>query len=73
MAPLAEKDEIVVFGRVWRRAGVAPAVTAEREAIEQREAARELPVRERAAVCGRTGSSGAVTPGSGGTGTERPG
>src|SRR6516162_8545620 len=73
MAPLAEKDEIVVFGRVWRRGAVAPAVTAEQEAIEQREAARELPVRERAAVCGRTGSSGAVTPGSGGTGTERPG
>jgi conjugation transfer TcpE-like protein len=50
MAPLAEKDEVVVFGRVWRRVGVAPAVTAEQEAIEQREAARELPVPERAAL-----------------------
>jgi TcpE family len=50
MAPLAEKDEIVVFGRVWRRAAVAPAVTAEQEAIEQREAARELPVPERAVL-----------------------
>ena len=50
MAPLAEKDEIVVFGRVWRRAAVAPAVTAEQEAIEQHEAARELPVPERAAL-----------------------
>ena len=50
MAPLGEKDEIVVFGRVWRRAAVAPAATAEQEAIEQREAARELPVPERAAL-----------------------
>jgi MinD-like ATPase involved in chromosome partitioning or flagellar assembly len=50
MAPLAEKDEIVVFGRVWRRVSVAPAVTAEQEGIEQRGAARELPVPERAAL-----------------------
>ena len=50
MAPLAEKDEIVVFGRVWRRGAVAPAVTAEQEAIEQREAARELLVPEQAAL-----------------------
>src|SRR5499427_9971590 len=50
MVLLAEKDEIVVFGRVWRRAGVALAVMAEQEAIEQREAARELPVPERAAL-----------------------
>jgi len=50
MAPLAEKDEIVVFGRVWRRVSVAPAVTAEPQNIEQREAARELPVPERAAL-----------------------
>src|SRR6516164_5813362 len=50
MAPLAEKDEIVVFGRVWRRGAVAPAVTAEQEAIEQRGAARELLVPEQAAL-----------------------
>jgi hypothetical protein len=50
MAPLAEKDEIVVFGRVWRRVSVAPAVTAEQEVIEQGEAARELPAPERAAL-----------------------
>src|SRR5690348_399682 len=50
MAPLAEKEEVVAFGRVWRRASVAPALTAEQEAVEQREAARELPVPERAAL-----------------------
>ena len=49
LAPLAESDEIVVFGRVWRRASVARGVTAEQEGIEQREAARELSVPEQAA------------------------
>ena len=50
MAPLAEKDEVVVFGRVWRRVSVAPPATAEQEGIEQREPARELPVPARAAL-----------------------
>src|SRR5262245_54782082 len=50
MAPLAEKDEIVMFGRVWRQVTVATAVTAEQAGIEQRGAARELPVAGRAAL-----------------------
>jgi len=50
LAPLAESDEIVVFGRVWRRASVARGVTAGQEGIEQREASRELLVPGRAAL-----------------------
>ncbi len=42
MTPLAEKDQVVVFGRVWRRAGAVG--TAEGEA------AAGLPVRSRAAL-----------------------
>jgi MinD-like ATPase involved in chromosome partitioning or flagellar assembly len=69
MAPLAEKDEVVVFGRVWRRVSVAPAAAAEQEEIGQREAARELPVPERAALPVAT----AVTQGvSGHAVTEQP-
>jgi MinD-like ATPase involved in chromosome partitioning or flagellar assembly len=77
LAPLAERDEVVVFGRVWRRVSVAPAVTAEQaravtaeqEGIEQREAARELPVPGRAALPVAT----AAAPGaSGQPGTEQP-
>jgi len=69
MAPLAEKDEIVVFGRVWRRVSVAPAVTAEQENIEQREAARELPVPERGALPVATATARGV---SGQPVTEQP-
>jgi MinD-like ATPase involved in chromosome partitioning or flagellar assembly len=48
MAPLAEKDQIVVFGRVWRRASVAG--VAEAVAAEQDEAAGELAVQARPAL-----------------------
>src|SRR6516164_3465720 len=80
MAPLAEKDEIVVFGRVWRRVSVAPAVTAEQVSIEQREAARELPVPGRAAwpattaaAPGRFGQPVTERPVRGSAGTGRRG
>ena len=52
MAPLAEKDQVVVVGRVWRRADVtatAEAVQAE-IAAEQDQAAGELPVTARPAL-----------------------
>ena len=58
--PAGGKDEVVVFGRVWWRAGVAPAGTAEQEAIGQRETARELPVPGRAAL--PVGAAAARTP-----------
>jgi MinD-like ATPase involved in chromosome partitioning or flagellar assembly len=81
MAPLAEKDEIVVFGRVWRQVSIAPAVAAEQEGIEQREAARELPVPERAALPVATAAAQGVSgqqpvteqPVRGSAGTIRPG
>ena len=44
MAPLAEKDQIVVFGRVWRRVSAAE----QEQAAEQ--AAGELPERARTAL-----------------------
>jgi hypothetical protein len=43
MAPLSEKDQVVMFGRVWRRASVPGAA-------EQEQAAGELPVPERSAL-----------------------
>ncbi len=43
MAPLSEKDQVVMVGRVWRRASI-PA------AAEQEQAAGELPVPERSAL-----------------------
>ena len=53
MAPLAEKDQVVVFSRVWRRASVAPAAEAAQAGIaaaEQDQAVAELPVTERSAL-----------------------
>src|SRR5215472_15001174 len=52
MAPLAEKDQVVVFGRVWRRVSVAPAAEAQAviAAAEQDQAVAELPVTERPAL-----------------------
>src|SRR5262249_44657410 len=76
LAPLAEKDEIVVFGRVWRRVSVARPVGAEQGGIEQSEAARELPVPGGAGLAGgppgRGGSGGAPTQ-PGGPGRGRAG
>jgi MinD-like ATPase involved in chromosome partitioning or flagellar assembly len=72
MAPLAEKDEIVVVGRVWRRAGqarpatvtaaspaVASPVTARRAAKAVRPAAA-LPALDPAAGAGQAGPAGRV-------------
>src|SRR5690348_12428163 len=53
MAPLAEKDQVVVFGRVWRRVSVAPAAEAAQAGIaaaEQDQAVAELPVTARPAL-----------------------
>src|SRR5215813_11553587 len=78
LAPLAERDEVVVFGRVWRRASVAPTVTAERKGLEQREVARQLPVSRRAALPVASAAAQAVSrqpvaeqPGRGRAGTGR--
>src|SRR5712671_4006478 len=48
MAPLAEKDQVVMFGRVWRRAAVA--ATAEIAGADQDQAVAELPVTARPAL-----------------------
>ena len=53
MAPLAEKDQVVMFGRVWRRAAVAAsaeAAQAEIASAEQDKAVAELPVTARPAL-----------------------
>ena len=53
MAPLAEKDQVVMFGRVWRRAAVAAtaeAAQAEIASAEQDQAVAELPVTARPAL-----------------------
>jgi hypothetical protein len=49
LALLADKDQIAMFSGGWRRAAL-PVVTAEQEGLEQREAARGLRARERAAL-----------------------
>ena len=53
MAPLAEKDQVMMFGRVWRRAAVAAtaeAAQAEIASAEQDQAVAELPVTARPAL-----------------------
>ena len=52
MAPLAEKDQVVVVGRVWRASVAAAAEVAQAEiaSAEQDQAVRELPVTARPAL-----------------------
>ena len=53
MAPLAEKDQVMMFGRVWRRpavAATAEAAQAEIASAEQDQAVAELPVTARPAL-----------------------
>src|SRR5262249_24054045 len=50
MAPMAERDEIVVFGRVTRWVCVGGGMAIEPDGIEQREDARELTAPGRAAL-----------------------
>ena len=51
MAPLAEKDQVLVFGRVWRRASVAAtAEVAQTEIASAEQAVGELPATARPAL-----------------------
>ncbi len=51
MAPLAEKDQVLVFGRVWRRASVAAtAEVAQAEIASAEQAVGELPATARPAL-----------------------
>ena len=69
MAPLAEKDQVVVFGRVWRRASVAATAEAGIASAEQDQAVAELPVTTRTALPIATPMARPVAAHAGATGT----